>query len=75
MEDLDEQIDTLEAEFLSNSGQAFAQAEEEAHRHGFTVLFSKNGQLFRRSPNGDEVLVKEIDPPLEVKAGEIIALR
>lgn len=75
MEDSDEQIDALETEFPALSAQAFSQAAKEARQHGFTTLFTREGQLYRRLPNGKVEWVKEIDPPVDVAVGTKIKIR
>jgi len=62
----DREIQTLENQFPTLAGEAFAEANKEALRAGFSVLEAKDGFIYECFPNGTRKVVKKIKPPTHV---------
>jgi hypothetical protein len=69
MPDQENEIQSLEQQFPSVSGSAFARARERALESGHSVFQSENGVIYEVWPNGNRRVVKEIDPPTRAVAG------
>jgi hypothetical protein len=73
MSDYDFQL--LETQFPALSGQAFAAAREQVLASGQSVLQSEGAVVFRVYPDGRREVVKQIEPPIQVKSGSIYTIR
>lgn len=69
MSDEEKAIQSLETKFPTLSGSAFVAAREQVLASGQSVLQSENGFIYRVSPDGLKVLVKQVEPPTEVVSG------
>ena len=69
MPDQENEIESLERQFPSVSGSAFASAREHALQSGHSVLHSENGFIYEVQPDGTRRLVKQIKPPTRVVVG------
>jgi len=70
----DQEIQALESQFPPLSGQVFADARTRVLASGQCVLQSEGGFVFRVFPDGSKEVVKQIEPPIPVKAGAIYIL-
>ena len=70
----DQEIQALESQFPSMSGQAFADARAHVLASGQCVLQSEGGFVFRVFPDGRKEVVKQIEPPTPAIAGAIYTL-
>jgi hypothetical protein len=70
----DQEIQALESQFPPVSGQAFADARTRVLESGQCVLQTEGGYVVRVFPDGRKEVVKKIEPPTPVKAGEIYIL-
>jgi hypothetical protein len=75
MPDQENMIETLESQFPSISGSAFAAARQQHLDSGNSVLQSENGQIFEVFPDGRRVFVKNIEPPTSDVPGRIITIQ
>jgi hypothetical protein len=75
MSDKENDIETLENQFPTVSGKAFAEARRHVLASGYSVLQSEEDCIYEVFPDGNRVLVKKIDPPIPVKAGTKITIR
>ncbi len=71
----DQDIQKLESQFPSVSGQAFAAARRQALDAGLSVLESRDGVICEVFPDGRSVEVKHIEPPTYVELGTKIRIR
>lgn len=69
------QIELMENGFPSISGMAFAVARERVLASGQSVLQAENGVVYEVFPDGQKVVVKEIEKPVAVQKGQKIKLR
>jgi hypothetical protein len=67
----EQDIQQLESEFPSLSGQAFADARQRVLASGQSVLQSEGGFVVRVYPDGHKERVKPIEPPTPVTVGAI----
>jgi hypothetical protein len=72
MNESENQIQELENAFPALSGIAFAAARRQALTAGQSIVESRNGVLYRVSPDGHEVVIKKIAPPKTVERGRKI---
>jgi hypothetical protein len=72
--DQEEHIETLEREFPTVSGSAFAAARAQALAAGHSVVESDEGCIYEVFPDGHRVLVKKIAAPLPVVPGSVITI-
>jgi hypothetical protein len=70
----DHDIQVLESQFPTVSGQAFAAAREQVLASGQSVLQSEGAFVFRVYPDGRKEVVKQIEPPTRMKSGTIYTL-
>lgn len=68
-------LQVLESQFPTVSGQAFAAARQQVLASGQSVLQSEGGFVVRVYPDGRKEMVKQIEPPIRVKSGTIYTLR
>lgn len=59
----------LETQFPTLSGRAFATARNRVMAAELSVLQSEGQFIYRVSADGNEELVKEIEPPIDVAIG------
>ena len=71
----DLEIQVLESQFPAVSGQAFAAARERVLASGQSVLQSEGSFVYRVFPDGHKVVVKEIEPPTQVKPGTVYLIK
>jgi hypothetical protein len=71
----DQDIQQLESQFPAVSGSAFAAAREQTLASGQSVLQSEDGVIYEVFPDGRKVMVKKIEPPIQVVAGSIFTIR
>jgi hypothetical protein len=70
----DHDIQVLESQFPTVSGQAFAAAREQVLASGQSVLQSEGAFVIRVYPDGRKEVVKQIEPPTRMKSGTIYTL-
>lgn len=68
--EIEAEADAIELELPHASGVAFSTAHAEALQVGLDVMQIENGVLYRVSPDGSRVVVKEVSPPIEVEQGK-----
>ncbi len=71
----DQDIQQLESQFPTLSGQVFADARQRVLASGQSVLQSEDGCVVRVYPDGRKEWVKRIEPPTSVTAGAIYTIR
>jgi hypothetical protein len=71
----DQDIQTLESQFPSVSGSAFAAAREKVLESGQSVLQSEDGVIYEVFPDGHRREVKKIEPPTQFVAGSLFILK
>lgn len=70
----DQEIQVLESQFPSLSGQAFAAARERVLAAGQSVLQTEGDFVLRVFPDGRKEVVKAIEPPTLVKPGALYTI-
>jgi hypothetical protein len=63
-------LETLELALPTESSAVFSQARAIALKAGLSVLLSKDGAIFRVTPDGNRKFIKRIEPPVEVAIGK-----
>ncbi len=71
----DQDIQQLESQFPTLSGQVFADARQSVLASGQSVLQSEDGWVVRVYPDGHKERVKRIEPPTSVTTGTIYTIR
>lgn len=71
----DHDIQVLESQFPALSGQAFAAASQRVLASGQSVLQTEGSFVVRVFPDGRKEVVKQIEPPTQVKPGTIYTIR
>ena len=71
----DYDIQTLESQFPTVSGSAFAAARDRVLASGQSVLQSQDGVIYEVFPDGRRVPVKHIEPPTQFVAGSVFIIR
>lgn len=71
----DQDIQKLESQFPALSGQAFADARQQALDAGLSVMGSRDGVIYEVFPDGRREVVKHVDPPTYVEPGTKIRIR
>jgi hypothetical protein len=71
----EEEILRLESQFPPVSGQAFAAARARTLASGQSVLQSEGAFIYEVFPDGRRVLVKQIEPPIQVEPGSKFIIR
>ena len=71
----DDEIQELESRFPTVSGVAFAEARKRVLESGQSVMQTQGGVLYEVFPDGRQIVVKSIEPPIPVEPGTIFHLR
>jgi hypothetical protein len=71
----DQDIQQLESQFPSLSGEAFAVARRSVLASGQSVLQTEGAFLVRVFPDGRKEVVKQIEPSTPVKRGAIYTIQ
>ena len=71
----DDEIQEMESQFPALSGIAFAEARKRVLASGQSVMQSQGGVLYEVFPDGRQIPVKKIEPPIPVEPGTIFNLR
>lgn len=71
----DQDIQELESQFPSLSGQAFAAASQHVLASGQSVLQAVGSFVVRVFPDGHTEVVKPIEPPIAVNPGTIYSIQ
>ena len=71
----DDEIQELESQFPAVSGVAFAEARKRVLASGQSVMQSQDGVLYEVFPDGRQIVVKNIEPPVVVEPGTVFHLR
>ena len=71
----DHDIQVLESLFPTLSGQAFAPASAQVLASGQSVLQSEGAFVYRVFPGGRKEVVKQIEPPTQVKPGTVYMIK
>jgi hypothetical protein len=71
----DQDIQQLESQFPSLSGEAFAAARRSVLASGQSVLQTEGAFLVRVFPDGRKEVVKQIEPSTPVKRGAIYTIK
>ena len=71
----DDEIQELESQFPAVSGVAFAEARKRVLASGQSVMQSQDGVLYEVFPDGRQIVVKNIEPPIVVEPGTVFHLR
>jgi len=64
-----------ERDFARAAGRHFQKARQRVLDSGQSVLYSRDGIIFRLHPDGHEEEVKRIAPPIPVERGRKIRIR
>lgn len=64
-----------EEELPAKAGEAFAAARAKVLASGQSVVESRNEYIYEVFPDGREIVLKKIDPPRKVVAGQKFTLR
>ena len=75
MPDQENHILTLENQFPTAAGSAFAAARRQVLASGQSVLQSEAGVIYEVFPDGSRKRVKDIEPPTPVAVGYTVTIR
>ena len=75
MSDQERRMQELEAQIPLASGDAFANAHQQAIQSGHILLQTIGSGLYEIHPDGTRRLIKQFDPPMMVKPGTRVKIR
>ena len=74
MSESEKAVRLSEEELPAKAGEAFAAARARVLASGQSVVESRNEYLYEVFPDGREVVIRKIDPPRKVVAGQKIII-